>query len=137
MIGQFVSEGALWLADLYGIQIRRVGRHEHQLRSPRLDELPYLLGPVRPQVVHHHHLSLTKRRSQEVLDVSLEGRRVRGSLYAHRLSYPVQAHRGDQRNVLAPVLGHPAVGSHPPRSPRPQPIHRDVRPALVHKHQMR
>ena len=25
MIGQFVSEGALWLADLEGVEIRRLG----------------------------------------------------------------------------------------------------------------
>jgi hypothetical protein len=32
-----------------------------------------LLGLCAPGSVHHHHLPLAKRRSQEVLDVSLEG----------------------------------------------------------------
>jgi hypothetical protein len=118
MIGQFVSEGALWLADLYGVEVRRVGGHEHQLRSPGLDEIPYPLGPVRPEVVHHHNLPLGKRRGQEVLYVGLEGFRVRGSLDAHRLSHPRKAHRGDKRQVLAPVLGHSAVSPLSPGSPR-------------------
>jgi hypothetical protein len=48
-----------------------------------------------------------------VLDVSLEGLSVRGSLDAHRLSHPREAHRGYERHVLAPVLGHPAVRSLP------------------------
>src|SRR5215213_6629434 len=46
----------------------------------------------------------------------------------------MQTHRGDQRQVLAPVLGHFAVSSLSPGSPRPQAIHRDMRPALIHKH---
>src|SRR5919112_6670419 len=66
-----LSEDVLYLGErlLYGVQVRRVGGHEHQLRSPRLDELPYPLGPVCPEVVHHHDLPLTKRRGQKVLDV--------------------------------------------------------------------
>jgi hypothetical protein len=76
----------------------------------------------------------SKRRSQKVLDVDLEGFSVRGSLDAHRLSHSMQTHRGYKRCVLTPVLGHLAVGSHSPGSPRPQTIHRDMRPALIHEH---
>src|SRR5918999_890964 len=85
-----ISRSDLGERLLYGVKVRRVGGHEHQLCSPRFDELPYLLWPVRSEVVHHHHLSLTKGRSQKVLDVELEGFSVCGSLKAHRLSHPMQ-----------------------------------------------
>src|SRR5215212_7435463 len=68
-----------------------------------------LSGLCAPRYVHHHHLPLTKRRGKKVLDVGLEGFCVCGSLDTHRLSHPIQAHRGDQGQVLAPVLGHLAT----------------------------
>jgi hypothetical protein len=36
---------------LYGVQIWRVGGHEHQLGSSGFYELPYLLGSVRPEAL--------------------------------------------------------------------------------------
>ena len=69
-----------------------------------------------------------------MLDLSLKGLGIGSSLKAHRLSHPTKAHRGDQSQVLAPVLGHSTVSSISFWSPRPQAIHRDVRPGLVHEH---
>src|SRR5215212_3064244 len=131
-----LSEDVLDLGErlLNRVQVRRIGWYEHQFRTPRFDEFPYPLGPVRSEVVHHHYLSLRKGWCQKVLDVDLEGSSVCGSLYAHRLSHPMEAHRGDQREVLAPVLGYSPVCSHSPGSSRPQAIHRDMRPALIYEH---
>ena len=95
----FILEGLL-----YGVEVCRVGGHEHELCSPGFDELPYPPGPVRPEVVHHNHLPLTKRRGQKVLDVGLKGLGVGGSLDAHRLSHPLQAHRGDHRVMFLPLF---------------------------------
>src|SRR5215211_5516089 len=109
-----LSEDVLYLGErlLYGVEVRRIGGHVHQLSSSGFDELPYPLGSVRPEVIHHHNLPLSKRRSQQMLHVDLEGCCIGGSLKTHRLSHPMQTHRGDQRQVLALVLGHFAVGSH-------------------------
>ncbi len=53
---------------------RKATEHK-KVCTPSLNEqLPDLIGPVRPQPIeHHHHLPLTKRRCQEVLhDVGFE-----------------------------------------------------------------
>src|SRR5687768_2469582 len=131
-----LPQDVLYLGErlLYGVQVRRIGWHEHQLGSSGFDEFPYPLWPVRSQVIHHYHLPLSKRWSQQVLYVNLKGLGIGSSLKTHRLSHPIKTHRGDQSQVPAPVLGHLAVSSLSFWSPRPQAIHRDVRPALIHKH---
>src|SRR4051812_12260906 len=47
----------------------------------------------------------------------------------------MQAHRSDEREVLTPVPGHLRVSPLSCGRPRPQPIHGDVKSALVHEHQ--
>ena len=56
MIGHFVFEGALWLADLYRVHIWRVGGQECQLDSLLFDEFPYPLGAVGSESIEHHDL---------------------------------------------------------------------------------
>ena len=50
-----MSEGALWLADLYRVEIRRVGRQVDELAVSNFDQLPYPPGPVGSEVVHYHN----------------------------------------------------------------------------------
>src|ERR687898_687571 len=77
-----LSEDVLDLRErlLYGVKVRRIGGPVNQLGSSGFYELPYPLGSVRPQVVHHYNLPLTKRWRQKVLDVELESCCVCGSL---------------------------------------------------------
>ena len=49
-----------------------------------------------------------------MLYVKLKGLCIGSSLKTHRLSHPRKAHRSDQRQVLAAVLGHFAVSSRSP-----------------------
>src|SRR5215211_7860842 len=104
-----LPQDVLYLAEglLYGVQVRRIGGHEHELGSPLFDELPYPLWPVSPEFVEHHHLPLRKRRAQEVLDVGLEDLSVRGSLFSRHIDSPIPCKlisQGDQSQVLGPVL---------------------------------
>src|SRR5215216_3026522 len=94
------------------------------LWAPRLCPSP----PPAPQKVSVPESARRKPRT-------LERRCVCGPLNAHRLSHSMQTHRSDQSQVLAPVLWHSAVSSRSPGSPRPQAIHRDVRPALIYEYQ--
>src|SRR5215211_106301 len=49
----FLAHELLDLAEsfLYGIQVRRVGRQEHELRSSGFDELLDPIRPMRPQPI--------------------------------------------------------------------------------------
>jgi hypothetical protein len=92
----------------------------HHLGSSRFDEFPYPLGPVCAP-----RLSITTTCPSEKASVPKSARRkpregccVCGSLNAHRLSHSMQTHRGDQRQVLASVLGHLALGSYSPLGAR-------------------
>ena len=55
-------KGALWLADLYGIEVRGVGRQVDELAAPLLDQLSNPRAIVRREIVHPHHLPRPKRR---------------------------------------------------------------------------
>src|SRR4051812_34654595 len=123
---------------LYGIQVRRVRWQEHQLRSPRLDQLAHPLGAVGAQLVHHHNLALRKRGRQEMLHVPLKDQSVGRPLDGHRRSFvhrPFERDRGYKRLVLTPVAWHPPVGPLSLGRPRAKASHGSMRPALVHEHQ--
>src|SRR5688500_7527847 len=103
------SEVALELTEglLYGVEVRRVGRQVDQLASLALDQLPYPLSLVRAQVVHHHHLALLQRGTQDLAQVGLEDRRVGRTLHHQGCSHaPLLGDAGEQRYVLAPVAGN-------------------------------
>jgi hypothetical protein len=53
-----------------------------------------------------------------MLHVNLEGFSVCGALKTRRFSHPMEAHRSDQRQVLASVSGHLAVGPYSPLGAR-------------------
>src|SRR5215216_5820086 len=52
----YLSQDVLYLGErlLYGVEVRRIGGHVHQIGSSSFDELPYPLGSVR-----HQALSIT------------------------------------------------------------------------------
>jgi hypothetical protein len=56
MIGQFVFEGALWLADLDGIEVRRVGRQVQQLAAYLFDQIHCHTALMRGEIVHNDNL---------------------------------------------------------------------------------
>ena len=68
MIGHFVSEGVLWVADLYAVVVRQA----QELPPSPFDELPYSLSLVGGQVVHHHHLASAQSWREDPLHVRLE-----------------------------------------------------------------
>jgi hypothetical protein len=55
-----VFEGALWLADLYGVEARRIGWQVEQFATSALDEFPHPRAFVSAEVVHHHYLPRSK-----------------------------------------------------------------------------
>ena len=61
-------EGALWLADIERIQIRRVGRQVQSLAPAVLDELLDPLPLMSRKVVHHQKLPAPKARDENFLD---------------------------------------------------------------------
>ena len=97
-----------------------------------------LLVEKLPDRLHRRadHLPFGERGGQEVLDISLENLRVRGTLDAHRLAhYSLEADRSDQCGVLAAVASNLAVCPLSLRRPRPQARHRGVKPTLVDEYQ--
>ena len=65
-----------------GVEVRGVGRQIEQLGSCRFDPLADTLYLVSTQVIHHHHLAGTQRRTQHVVQIGEEdlaiGRRFHG-----------------------------------------------------------
>src|SRR5215208_6501262 len=120
----------------YGVEVRRVRWHEHQVAAPNFYELPHPFRPVRPQPIEHHHLSFDEARCQNLLHVSLKHLLVGSPLYAHALAHPsFQSDGGDEGLVLASVSRNPAIRSLAFRRPRPEPIHGDRKAAFVDEHQ--
>ena len=72
-----MSEGALWLADLYRIEVRRVGRQVEDLCARSLDQLPYPLALVGGEVVHHHHVPFVEGGHEHLPQIAFEHRPVR------------------------------------------------------------
>jgi hypothetical protein len=72
-----VSEGALWLADLYGVVVRRVAGKEPQLASSPFDEVPNPFALVHREVVHEHDLTWLQARGQDLPHVEPKRLRVR------------------------------------------------------------
>jgi hypothetical protein len=69
---------------LYGIEVRRIGRHIKQLITSLLDELPNSLSFVSCEVVHHHLLSGTQRGRQDLFYICLEDLAVGRVLHGKR-----------------------------------------------------
>src|SRR3712207_1808339 len=88
---------------LYRVEVRRVGRQVDELAAPRLDQPPYPLGPVCPEIVHHHNLTGAQGGGQQALHVSLEHSGRGSSFHGHRGSHPFLMEASKQRGVLAAV----------------------------------
>src|SRR5215207_1910371 len=102
------SQVALELTEglLYGVDVWGVGRQVDQLAAPPFDQLPDPLSLMRAQVVHHHHLALLQRGTQDLAQVGLEYRPVGRTLHYKRRSHAhLLANAREQRYVLAPVAG--------------------------------
>ena len=70
-----------------------------------------------------------------MLDVNLEGLRVRGSFYGHRLAYgSFQSDGSHQGSILAPVPWNLAVGPLSFRSPGVKARHGSVKARLLHEY---
>ncbi len=52
-----MSEGAFWLADLYGVEIGRVRQQIEKRSAPFSISISYTILLVREQVVHHRNLT--------------------------------------------------------------------------------
>jgi hypothetical protein len=100
-----VPEGALWLADLYGVVVRGVGWQVDELASPLFYEFPHLPWPVCSEIVHHHDLPWLEGGSQQALHVSLEHSSIGRSFHGQRRSHPFSIDAREQRGVLATVCG--------------------------------
>src|SRR3712207_6477594 len=96
---------------LYRVEIRRVGRQVDEKAAPLLDELPYPLGPVSPEVVHNHDLTRAQRRGQQTLHVGLKYPGRGRPFHGQRWSHPSSVKACKQRRVLAAVSRNLEEGS--------------------------
>jgi hypothetical protein len=90
---------------------------------------------VRPEPIEYHHLTLTKRGCQKVLDVGFKGLRVGDSFYGHGGAHgSLESDGSDEGGVLATVLWNLAVGPLSFRSSRSQARHGGVKAGFVHEY---
>ncbi len=106
-----------------GVQVGRVRRQIKQLRACGLDPLRHAVDLVRAEVVHHHHISWSEGRAEEMVQVGEEDVRIGGRGDGHRSDHAAQAHRAQDGDDLPVSLRRPFVDARPAEAARKAPRH--------------
>ena len=120
-----------------GIEIRGVSRQEEHMGAGLFDQGQSRLAFVRSQVVHDYDVSLTQRRTEDVVDIFPEDFRVGGPFDGHAGGGTIEPDRGDHGGgmpVAIRALGMEALAS---RGAAPQPGHVRFGPRLVEEDEFR
>src|SRR5215208_6224432 len=103
--GVTLPEDVLDLGEgfLYGVKVRRVGRQVDELTALIFDQLPYSLGLVCSEDVHHHELTRSQGGGQDMLHVGFKDLPDGRSFYDHRRSHPFCMKARQQHGVCPAV----------------------------------
>ena len=136
MIGHFVSEGVLWLADLDWIVVRGVAGQVQKLAASPFDQLPHLSSLVGRQLIHDEHLPFFQFGKEDLLQIGFEDFLGRRAFDRHRRPHPLDRYTRQQGRALAPVTRHGQLQTLPFGGVAVHGSQRGVSATLVDEHQL-
>lgn len=117
-------------------KIGRVRGQKQQLAAFVFDGLPHLWPLMSREIIQDHDLSRTQAGSQDLLHISLEGRRIRRSIQQECFSHPLHRQRSDQCQVGPIITRNVADRTLASRSVGIERRHVDLRTRFIHDDQI-
>jgi hypothetical protein len=118
-----------------GVEVVRVRRQEANGGARLLDEGSHASCLVRGQIVEHDDVSAAETRHESALHPLDKPRRRHRAPGSAQGQPPIDAHRADQRQVIAPVPRPRLDQLCAPKHPRVGASHRQIGARFVEKHQ--